>query len=336
MLLAPLGLVIALFLIILVSPLWLIKPASRILGCVSIGTVLLFFNFRDIIHYRNHYYLRSKVGISDYDFLQQIGSNFEYGYDVLVFISSHLFPFEVFYVIIIASTLLCYHYFFQSYSKRNANLSFIIFTAFFLYYISFTLRSTIASALLACALVFLKNKRQYLSIFTIAIASFMHVVVLPFLPILLLTKFKKFLQKYMLLTILFFLACAALALNFIKLLSTYFFQNEFIIFKLKSYAEVSELQFSFLLLVWATIGTIMFIPNKLKNLENLWIFFLISCMLIAWSFNSFFLGRATWVVSFVYAYLIAEILSSYLIWRNTRFISYLIISIGVFSFLRFN
>ena len=336
MLLAPLGLVIALFLIILVSPLWLIKPASRILGCVSIGTVLLFFNFRDIIHYRNHYYLRSKVGISDYDFLQQIGSNFEYGYDVLVFISSHLFPFEVFYVIIIASTLLCYHYFFQSYSKRNANLSFIIFTAFFLYYISFTLRSTIASALLACALVFLKNKRQYLSIFTIAIASFMHVVVLPFLPILLLTKFKKFLQKYMLVTILFFLACAALALNFINLLQTYFFQNEFIIFKLKSYTEIAEIQFSFLLLVWAAIGGIMFIANKPKYLESLWIFFLISCMLIAWSFNSFFLGRATWVVSFVYAYLIAEILSSYLIWRNTRFISYLIISIGVFSFLRFN
>ena len=336
MLLAPLGLVIALFLIILVSPLWLIKPASRILGCVSIGTVLLFFNFRDIIHYRNHYYLRSKVGISDYDFLQQIGSNFEYGYDVLVFISSHLFPFEVFYVIIIASTLLCYHYFFQSYSKRNANLSFIIFTAFFLYYISFTLRSTIASALLACALVFLKNKRQYLSIFTIAIASFMHVVVLPFLPILLLTKFKKFLQKYMLVTILFFLACAPLALNFINLLQTYFFQNEFIIFKLKSYTEIAEIQFSFLLLVWAAIGGIMFIANKPKYLESLWIFFLISCMLIAWSFNSFFLGRATWVVSFVYAYLIAEILSSYLIWRNTRFISYLIISIGVFSFLRFN
>ena len=334
--LAPLGLVITLFLIILVSPLWLIKPASRILGCVSIGTTLLFFNFTDIAGYRNHYYLQSKVSIADYDFSQQVGSNFEYGYDALVFISSHLFPFEVFYVAIIASTLLCYHYFFQSYSKRNANFSFIIFTAFFLYYISFTLRSTIASALLACALVFLKNKRQYLSIFTIAISSFMHVVTLPLLPILLLTKFKKFLQKYMLVTILFFLACAPLALNFINLLQTYFFQNEFIIFKLKSYTEIAEIQFSFLLLVWAAIGGIMFIANKPKYLESLWIFFLISCMLIAWSFNSFFLGRAAWAVSFVFAYLIAEILSNYLIRRNTRFISYLIISIGVFSFLRFN
>jgi hypothetical protein len=239
---APLSSVIILFLIILTSPLWLIKPATKIIGCTFIGITLLYFDLPDINEYRNHYDNLTGVSVNDFDYVQGLW-NFEYGYDLIIFISTHLFSFDVFYVITITLTLLSYDLFFKSYSRRFSDLSFIVFTSFFLYYISFTLRSTIASALLAWALVFIKNQRQYVAIATIATASFMHLVALPF-SVLLLMNFKNLVRNKLFLTTFFVLVCTVQSINFINLLTESFYQYEFIKFKFDSYEELNEIGLS--------------------------------------------------------------------------------------------
>jgi hypothetical protein len=328
---APLGLVTLLFFIILAIPWWINNVVLRILGCISIGVVLYFFNFPDISEYRNHFDILSVTRMAEFNSARS-SWNFEYGYDVVVFISSYILPFEVFYVTTIATTLLCYYLFFRSYSEKNAVLSFIFLNSFFLYYISFTLRTTIASALIACALVLLKNNKKYLPAIAIATTSFVHTVALPFASILLIMNCKIFSKAKLVLIFLFISAFIGLTLIYIRTIKIYISQVEFIAFKLNSYEEFSGVKFNFLLLAWVVIGVIIVASKKREQLsEDLWIYFSISFVFVILSFNAFFQGRAMWAASFVFAHLIAAIFSIFIVRRQTILLSYLVASLGVFQ-----
>ena len=55
-----------------------------------------------------------------------------------------------------------------------------------------------------------------------------------------------------------------------------------------------------------------------------------------YSFNLFFLGRAAWLMIFLYAYFIVKVLFEINFIKNIKVIIYIIMSFGVFSLLRFN
>lgn len=333
--LAPLGPVVTLWLIVATSPLWLRNIYTQVLGCLSIGITLLFFNFPDIPDYIEHYETLAKSNALDFDIVRRHW-NFEYGYDLLVFVASHFISFDIFYVLIITFTLLSYQLFFSAYDNDISDISFIIFTAIFIYYISFTLRTTLASALLAYSLVLTKKNSQFIAATLLLLAALMHLVVTPFFIMFPLAKYKIKLFKSLALTNTLLIMCALFTMLVVPFLLTNVSQFGFISFKLSSYAEFTDYKWNLLILAWIIIGILLAIMKSTRTIDNLWIYFIFSCVFILLSFNSFFQGRATWAAAFVFAYLISAIIPKYLVAKELKPIFCIILSAFTLTLLRFN
>lgn len=331
---APLGPTLALWLLLMIGPVWLPSLPSRIMGCLSIAFILLFFNFPDIPDYKIHYDAIAQVS------MKSLGSvanewNFEVGYDWLVFAFSRLLPFELFYILLITFSLLSYYGFYSAYLNELKNLGFIVFVSIFIYYISFTLRTTIVSAMLASALVLIKRERKIFATVIIGISAQIHTVAIPYISIVLLSGFKKIINKNKWLAGLFLLTTYVSVEMFVPLLLKAFSEIEFTKFKINSYAEFSVYDWNLLIVAWVLIGLLIFTRDRYKDEDGFWLYIVVSSVFILLSFNSFFQGRATWAATFVYAYLIVSILRKYLKKPGAIMMACLIASTGTLGMLRF-
>jgi len=227
--------ILVLWILILTSPIWLENLITRIIGCSLIGVTLLFFNFPDISEYNLHFEALTDLSYEDFKVVRE-DWNFEYIYDLLVFVASKFITFNYFYISIITTVLLSYYLFFKSFSNDLAVASFICVVSIFIYYIAFTLRTSIVSAFLAYIFIIL-NKRIYLTFYLLLIATFIHTIIAPFFSIILLIKIKLFTHKYFKESILIILSISFFSNAIVNTYINYFSLNEFIYFKLNIYEE---------------------------------------------------------------------------------------------------
>jgi len=333
MILAPIEAVCALFIIVFLSQFWLNNPASRVIGCVSIGYVLTLFNFQDIDQYTLHYNAFAESEIYEFKNILEVW-NFEIGYSALVFLFSRLVSFEIYYVTVISLSLLCYYYFFRIYSPKILKLSFIIFLSFFLYYIAFSLRATIASALIAGALILIRHNKINASSMVIFLAWSIHLLSLPAFIILIACQYRSFFEGKI-----FAVCISMIILMQLFVINTVLYllpEQKYLLLKLDAYNDLQDIKFSVMLLIWVAIGLALFAKIFFRDKDISWLYFLISIQFAAWSFNSFFLGRAMWFYSYIFAFIISFITYDLLYKYKMLRIIYFALPLGVFSFLRFN
>lgn len=329
----PFGAVLVMWLVMMLSPFWLRNVALRVLGCISLAATLSFFNFPDIIEYEMHYQKLSQATTNTF-LIVKSEWNFEIGYDLLVFISSKFLSFGFFYILIIALSLLSYYRFYNAYIKDAADLCFVLFVSLFIYYISFTLRTTIASALLANMLVAIKKNKTNLSIVLIAAACFVHSVAIPFISLLSVSTFDgKNLPKITLalLAVIFSYLMAEIA---VPVLSTLFLNKEFVDFKIESYSDLAKFNWNLLVIAWILIGISLLSLKKIRE-EDFWIYTSVSSVFALLSFNVFFQGRATWTITFIYSYLIVSMAGRDIKCKDLMVIICLIVSVGTLGVVRY-
>jgi len=302
------------------------KKWLYLLGSFLVGICLLPFEFRDISEYRDHYNLASTVGFESL----LSTANFEIGYVLLVIIASKLIPFNIFYVSIIAFAIYTAINFYHKYADHKSQFYVVLFLSVFLYFIAFTLRTTIASAFLAIALCKMKERRIFFASIIILLAASFHLAVLPFLifPIVnyftYLSKTKRalFLSIFLLITL------------FHKYLLNIFFiyfPYDFILFKLNAYEDSNVFQMSTYLLILVGIF-ILYIPRfKLINIFDKYLLIGMGIIVTTFIQYSFFLGRIFWASSFISAYFLSKtIFSNKITTLNLKLITLFLISTYIF------
>jgi hypothetical protein len=113
-------------------------------------------------------------------------------------------------------------------------------------------------------------------------------------------------------------------------------EQKYLLLKLDAYNDLQDIKFSVMLLIWVAIGLALFAKIFFRDKDISWLYFLISIQFAAWSFNSFFLGRAMWFYSYIFAFIISFITYDLLYKYKMLRIIYFALPLGVFSFLRFN
>lgn len=292
---------VLLYLAIIVTSLLLRERKLYIFGAILIGTCLLFIELPDITEYRDHYELTKRT---DFSHILSL-SNFEPGYVVVVAFISQFLPFEVFYVAVVALAIHAYLRFFEKCANKNPYIYAVFFLSICLYFIAFTLRSTIASMLLAYSLLYLKVNKNFIAAVLIVIGATFHIVIAPLIVLPILNKFSNIITKH------YIFVCAAvitISMIFARYLSLDFFvgSNEILDHKISAYddANVNANSFYFGLWIVAILGS--FISFKYLNEFDRVLIIASVCIILFLQPFGFIQGRFMWLTSFVFAYIFTK------------------------------
>jgi EpsG family len=290
-----------LFLSIVATVFLFYKKKFYIFGIVSISICLLFFDFPDIAEYREHYEFAGQAG---YDYVSTF-YNFEPGYVLLVAISASLIPFEAFYVLIISSAIYAYLRFFEETGEKNRYIYATIFLSICLYFIAFTLRTTISSTFLAFAVTCMQKKRNTLAFILILVGSLFHVVILATIILPFVSLFSRFISRYFIL-ILPFAGIFSLIIGQYFDLNAIVGYNNVLDLKISSYTDANISSNTVFLGMWLiALATAFASFKKLDEFERALIiaFFGIIVVLIPYEFIQ---GRFMWLTSFLFAYILSK------------------------------
>jgi hypothetical protein len=285
------------------------------IGLLSITSLLTLLELPDIPDYKAHYELAENGGKEVFDSIY----NFEIGYNALVFFASIFLPFEIFYIITLASVILSYNIFFKNNAVKLSWLYLLIFLSIALYFVSFTIRTSIASLLIVISLLLLKDSRWLTSLIAIGIGALFHTATLPCLIFVAVSVLRKFINSFW---ILFFLLISLVIfwnitffyiLELIALLP--FFES-----KILAYETQSGAQISIFALLWLVVFLYYFMnPKQLNHFEQnilLGLFFIFMVFIQ----NEFFLGRLMWLTSFIFVYFFTNILLRFYLNKDVLFL----------------
>ena len=290
-----------LFLSIVVTVFLFYRKNFYIFGIISISICLLFFDFPDIDEYRDHYEFAGQAG---YDYVSTF-YNFEPGYVVLVAVSAALLPFEVFYVLVMTFAIYAYLQFFEETGDKNRYIYATIFLSICLYFVAFTLRTTISSTFLALAVTFMQRKRNFIAIIFILIGSLFHVVIIAAIILPFASLFAKFLSRYYLLI----LPAAGV---FSVIIGQGFDLNQIVGFnsvldlKIISYSDANMSSNNVFFGMWivAFIGAFASF-RTLDEFERALIIAMFGIIIFLTPFE-FVQGRFMWLTSFLFAYIFSK------------------------------
>lgn len=276
------------------------------IGLLSITALLTLLDLPDIPDYKAHYELAQTGGKEVFSSIY----NFEIGYNALVFIASIFLPFEIFYIITLATIISSYNIFYKINAVKWSWLYLLIFLSLALYFVSFTIRTSIASLFIVLSILSLKNNRWFVSITAIGFGALFHSASLPFLIFVGIYFLRKFIGSFWLLFI--FLSCVAFFWNvaFLYILELIALVPFFEI-KILAYETQTGTQLSIFLLLWLMVILFYFInPKQLNSFDQnllLGLFFIF----LVFIKNEFFLGRLMWLSSFLFVYFFTKILLRY-------------------------
>lgn len=296
---------VLLYFSIIATSLLLRERKLYLFGAILIGTCLQFIELPDIIEYKAHYQLTSNTDFRNILLL----SNFEPGYVVLVTILSKFLPFEVFYVAVVTLAIHAYTRFFEKCADNYAYIYIVLFLSVCLYFIAFTLRSTIASIVLAYSLLYLKDKKNLISAALIVFAATFHIVVAPLIMLPILNNYSSIIKKHF---IYFFSAAIIIPLVLARYLSLDFFvgNSEILDLKISAYdgANINVNGFYFGLWIFAIIGS-FYSYKYLIEFERVLIIATVFIIVLFHPFG-FIQGRFMWLTSFVFAYIFTRVVFS--------------------------
>lgn len=292
-----------LYLAIIWSVLATYKKWPIIFPSACISCVLLQFNMPDISSYRDYYELTNSLGLSIYSY----NNYFEVGFVSLVLFFSKLFNFDFFYIIIITLVVYTSLKFFITLNSANSYIYVSFFLTLCLYFLAFTLRTSIASILLLIALLYIYKDENLIASFCIILGSLFHIVILFSLVFIFVRKIQSLSPIY-----LYFFAFT----GFISiLLFDYQFLSyfEFFNFKIKAYSDIQGFELTNFFILW--FGIIFFSLFKIKNYSKFdkSIVFGMLIIIIIFMNNSFFLGRIFWISSAVFIYCLVNLFIKYFI-----------------------
>ena len=272
------------------------------IGLLSIAAILAVIDLPDIPEYKIHYEIAQTSGNEIFNSIY----NFEIGYNALVFLVSTILPFEIFYIILLATILLSYHIFYKTSGDKNSWFYLLIFLSIALYFVSFTIRTSIASIFIVLSLILLKNDRWLMSIFLIGVGALFHTAALPFLIFPVVSVIRKFINDFWLLFCLFGCLGSFLSIAFFQVIElltlVQFFET-----KVLAYDAEPEAGFNFFMLLWCALFLFHLInPQHLSRFDQnllIGLFF----VFIIFVQNAFFLGRLMWLTSFLFVYFLTKI-----------------------------
>ncbi len=290
-----------------------------ILPIIIISIVLYEYNLPDIKVYKEFFELAS---IINFEILKIDAYKYEIGYIYLNILFSQFVSFHIFYIIVISTVLYCSIKFFISLKGEYSYVYVSFFLSFCLYFLSFTLRTSIASIFLILALINLFNKKENIALIYILVGSLFHIVILYAIIYVILIKRKKIVFFLLLLFFLFFIIYNH---DSFKILG---FIND----KILIYKEDENFKLSLFLLIWIIL--IFYSIYKFEYLHNFNKILIIG-MFITILFlinNSFIMGRIFWISSIIFTYCLVNLLLNNLIFqKNMKFISLLLIPLVIFT-----
>ena len=292
---------VLLYLAIIATSLCLRERKPYIFGVISIAICLLFFDLSDIEEYRNHYELAGRAGFDHVVSLY----NFEPGYVLLVVLIAHFLPFEAFYVIAISLAIHAYIKFFEQSVGKGHYVYAVFFLSSCLYFVSFTLRTTIASTFLAYAILCLKNKKNILAVILITVGATFHVVIAPMIILPILNKYSGLIAKHYLS---FYAIVIAISIAIAKNLSLTPFVgvNEIVDLKISSYDDANINSNSIFFGLWAIAFAGSYVSfRKFDEFDRVLVIASVATILLLYPFE-FVQGRFMWLTSFVFAYIFAK------------------------------
>ncbi len=320
---------IILYFSVIITILLIHEKKSSMFGSILIATCLLFIELPDIKDYKEHYELAKNT---DFNYILSL-YNFEPGYVLLTVIASQFLSFEIFYILIITITIQANLKFFEKCDSEKSYIYATFFLSICLYFIAFTLRTTIASIFLAYSLLFLKKNKNYIAIILIVIGATFHVVIAPMIIFPILNNFSKIIIKHYIITSITTLITLVISSQYLSL-DLFFGANEILDIKISAYdsANLSADSFYFVLWILAIIGSI--ISFKYYGEFDCMLIVISAAIIILMQPFGFIQGRFMWLTSFVFAYVFTKSIFSRLYFDQIiNFLITIIVPLAIF--LRF-
>lgn len=270
-------------------------------GIFFIALSLSFLDLPDINEYRDHYEFSGQFG---YEFVSRF-TNFERGYVLTNTLLSPYISFKFFYIIIISLTIYAYLKFFEISDKDNSYIYATVFFSLCLYFVAFTLRTTISSIFLAFALICIRNKRYIGSLILISIGSLFHILILILLILPFISIFSKLISKYIFILLpAVGMAAFIVGQNFDLAELAGF--NRVLDLKVNAYTEANLSSNSVFLVMWLIAFCGTFISFKrLDDFDRALIITLLAALAFLVPFQ-FIQGRFMWLTSFLFAYILSK------------------------------
>jgi len=296
---------VLLYFAIIATSLLLRERKLYIFGAILIGTCLLFIELPDVTAYKEHYELTKHTNFSEILSL----SNFEPGYVVVVALLSQILPFEIFYVAVVAFAIHIYFRFFEKCANNNISIYAIIFLSIFLYFIAFTLRTTIASIFLAYSILYLKNNKNFIAAVLIVFGATFHIAIAPLIILPILSRFSNIITKHFI-----FLNVAVIAVSVIlaqNLSLDYIVGiNDILDLKITAYETENVYRNGFFFDLWIVVILGSFISFKYLNEFDRFLITAFACIIFLSQPFGFIQGRLMWLTSFVFAYMFTKVFIS--------------------------
>jgi hypothetical protein len=318
-----------LYISILIAAVFLRDLNYRFFGSILIGMCLINLDLPDILEYKSHYSLASQIGFEDL----LLSSNFEPGYVLLVYIISNYIPFEFFYVVVIALAIDAYSKFYALKNDERYYIYIIIFLSTCLYFVAFTIRSTIASIFLAYALIYFRQRKLFTGSIMILAGSAFHVAILPMLMFPVINNISFVFEKKSF----YIYAMAILASIFLPnflLIDSFVGMNKVLDLKILAYedANINSSSLFFGLWIFVAAGFVMSYRSYDDFDRSLFVtLFVIILFLRSYGFIQ---GRFMWLTSFLFVYFFAKsLIFKFDIGKYGRLL--LIFMLPLMNFLRF-
>jgi hypothetical protein len=321
--------VLPLYLAIVTTSLLPQKNRAHILGAAVIGACLLLLDLPDIAEYKEHYQLAGEIGF--YNILSLY--NFEPGYVAIVALLSKTIPFEVFYILTITFAINAYRDFYCENTSRKSSIFIVCFLSICLYFVAFTIRTTIASIFLAYSLSCLKKKDNLRAALMIILGATFHAIITPLIILPVINKFSILIKSRYLFA---YTIAIVVALISEKIVSPDLFigTNELIDLKLSAYedANVGSKNIYFGLWIVAAVGSIVSM-DRFNEFDRVLTISMVTVILLLRPYE-FFQGRFMWLTSFIFIYILTKgILTRFDIGKTGGLLT--IITLPLLTFLRF-
>lgn len=274
------------------------KKVTFNIGAMLIPVSLLFFDLPDINEYRLHYELAGQYG---YKYVFPL-YNFEPGYVGLASVFSLTFPFEVFYIFIIYFSINAYLKFYNG----SNSIYIALMLSLCLYFIAFTIRTTIASAFLAYALFFLRDGK-ILNFFTlIVIGALFHIVILPMAIFVIIIRFSKFISRHYIYLGLLICVSSIFIVNNLTL-APFVGLSAFVDFKILAYEEANVSAHNLFSSLWIFVffASLISLNKRFNEFDRVLFVYVFSIILLSSQFG-FLQGRFMWLTAFLFAYFFAK------------------------------
>jgi len=288
---------IFIFLSIIITIFLFRENKPYIFGVVLISVSLLFLDLPDIDEYRTHYDL---TGTHGFDYVTSL-YNFEPGYVFFVIIMSSIFTFEVFYIVTISLAIHAYLNFFRDSGEGRHYVYAAFFLPICLYFIAFTLRTTLASIFLVYAIMCLKRNRNVAATALIIVGAMFHIVIAPMIILPVVKRFSVIIAKYYIFIFILLGALSIIAAQGLSLTSLVGV-NDIIDLKISSYDDANIKSNSFYFVLWIVALILSLVPLKsFSDFDRVLSVSLVIIILLLYPFQ-FIQGRFMWLTSFLFAY----------------------------------